>query len=75
MTRQSSRPRPRGQHAAGSDLDLGLAILQTLPPPPRGHFTAAEIAAVCGVSRTAIKHREEIALGKLRAAARQRGLQ
>lgn len=64
----------RGKHVPIEQIDVGLAILQTLPQPSRGFWRQHEIAAVCGVSKTAIEHRERVAMAKLRRAAMERGM-
>jgi hypothetical protein len=46
-------------------IDIGLAILSTMPLP-RGGRSCAEIAAYCGCSREAIRQIKERALRRLR---------
>ena len=49
-------------------IDLGLAVLATLPPPPGG-WTSRDIADVCGVHHSAVLYHERRALAKMRARA------
>jgi hypothetical protein len=56
-------------------IDAGLALLSRIPHPAGEHWTAKDIAFVCGCSVQNIQHIEMRAKAKLKKALLERGIE